>query len=230
MGLGAGGLDDHDGRGGAGRVEAEGVGADPVDRLVAGREGNSDGERPGAVAGDVEDGCVAGAADLAVEKVHRRGADEGGDEGVGRAVVELERRADLLDIAVAHDDDAVGHRHRLDLVVRDVDRRGAEALVQRADLGAHRHAELGVEVRERLVEEEDRRVAHDGAAHRDALALAAGELARQPLQIALEVKDAGGAPDEFIDLALRPPCAASARKPCCRRPACAGRARSSGTP
>ena len=44
-----------------------------------------------------------------------------GDEEVGRAVVEFERRADLLDPAGVHDDDAVGHGHRLDLVVGDVD-------------------------------------------------------------------------------------------------------------
>jgi hypothetical protein len=50
--------------------------------------------------------------------------------------------------------------------------------VQLLDLGAHLHAQLGVEVRQRLVEQEHLRVAHDGAAHGDALALAAGELAR----------------------------------------------------
>ena len=97
-------------------------------------------------------------------------------------VVELERRADLLDAAVVHDDDAVGHRHRLDLVVGDVDRRRLQALVQRLDLGAHRHAQLGVEVGQRLVEQEHLRVAHDRAAHRDALALAARELARIALE------------------------------------------------
>ena len=77
-----------------------------------------------------------------------------------------------------HDDDLVGHGHRLDLVVRDVDGGRAEPLVQLLDLGAHGDAQLGVEVRQRLVEEEHLRIAHDRAAHRDALALAAGELAR----------------------------------------------------
>jgi zinc and cadmium transporter len=62
--------------------------------------------------------------------VHRRRADEAGDEAVGRAVVELQRRADLLDAAVVHHDDAVGHGHGLDLVVRDVDRGGLQPLVQ----------------------------------------------------------------------------------------------------
>ena len=43
-----------------------------------------------------------------------------------RAVVDLERRADLLDPAVVHHHDAVGHRQRLFLVVRHVDRGDAE--------------------------------------------------------------------------------------------------------
>ena len=67
--------------------------------------------------------------------------------------------------------------------------------MQRLDLGAHLHAQLGVEVGERLVEQEHLRVAHDGAAHGDALALAARELARLALQELLEAEDLGGAPD-----------------------------------
>ena len=72
-----------------------------------------------------------------------------------------------------HHDDLVRHGHGLDLVVGDVDGGGLEPLVQFLDLGAHRDAQLGIEVGERLVEQEYLRVAHDGAAHRDALALAA---------------------------------------------------------
>ena len=105
-------------------------------------------------------------------------ADEAGDEQVGGTVVEFERRADLLDHAVVHHHDLVGHGHGLDLVVGDVDGGGLQALVQGLDLGAHGDAQLGIEVGERLVEQEDLRIAHDRAAHGDALALAARELAR----------------------------------------------------
>ncbi|MNT47063.1 hypothetical protein D3C72_1837490 [compost metagenome] len=45
-------------------------------------------------------------------------------------------------------------------------------------LKTHLHAQFGVEVRERFVEQEHRRIAHDGAAHRHALTLAAGKLTR----------------------------------------------------
>ena len=74
------------------------------------------------------------------------------------------------------------HRHRLDLVVGDVDDRRAEALVEAGDLGARLDAQLGVEVGERLVHQEDGRLADDRPAERDALALAAGQLLRLALE------------------------------------------------
>src|SRR6266702_6931589 len=104
---------------------------------------------------------------MALQEVQGGRADEAGNELVFRLVVELERPAHLLDDAVMHDDDLVGHGHGLDLVVGDVDGRGLQPLVQLLDLGAHRDAQLGVEVRQGLVEQEHLRIAHDGAAHGD---------------------------------------------------------------
>jgi hypothetical protein len=54
--------------------------------------------------------------------------------------------------AVPHDRHAVGERQRLFLVVRHVDRRDPEILLQLADLRAHLNADLRVQVRQRLVE------------------------------------------------------------------------------
>src|SRR5437016_6340888 len=45
-------------------------------------------------------------------------ADEARDEAAGGLAVELGRRADLRDARLVHDDDRVGHRQRLALVVR----------------------------------------------------------------------------------------------------------------
>ena len=73
-------------------------------------------------------------------------------------------------------------RHGFDLVVRDVEARRLEALMELLDLKARLHAKLRVEVRERFVKEEDRGFAHDGAAHRDALTLTARELAGAALE------------------------------------------------
>ena len=90
-----------------------------------------------------------------------------------RTIVDLLRRRDLVDHAMIHHRDAIGHRHRLDLVVRDVDGRRVDAIVQRAQLDAHEVPELGVERAERLVHHEGLCLAHDRAAERDTLAVAA---------------------------------------------------------
>ncbi len=124
-------------------------------------------------------------------EIHRRGAEKAGDKAVGRAAVELHRVADLLHPAVAHDDDAVPEGHRLDLVVGDVDRGGAEPLVQLLQLDPHLHAQFGVEVGQRLVEQKDLRMADDRPAQGDALALTAGKLTRLALQQFLNAEDLG---------------------------------------
>ena len=95
-----------------------------------------------------------------------------------------------------HHRDHVGHRHRLDLVVGDVDRGRADAVVQRAQLLAHQLAELGIERAERLVHQERLGAADDGAAERHALAVAAGE-ARRPADRA-DVLDAQE-PRDLVD-------------------------------
>ena len=92
--------------------------------------------------------------DARVDEVHRGRADERRHEEVGRILVETLRRVDLDDPAVAHDGDALAERHRLRLVVGDVDARDREAGVQLRERGAHPDAELRVEVRERLVHED----------------------------------------------------------------------------
>src|SRR5580704_2556618 len=50
------------------------------------------------------------------KKIHRRGADEAGDENRGRLLEHLERRADLFHMACVHHHQTVGERHRLELV------------------------------------------------------------------------------------------------------------------
>ena len=54
---------------------------------------------------------------------------------------------------MVHDDHDVGHGHGLALVVGDDDRRDAEAALQQPELDLHGLAQLGVEGRERLVEQ-----------------------------------------------------------------------------
>src|SRR5207244_2418312 len=66
-------------------------------------------------------------------EAHRRRADEAGHEAVRGPLVDLLGRADLLEPALVHHRDPVAHRHRLDLVVGDVDGRGADLLLEPLD-------------------------------------------------------------------------------------------------
>ncbi len=100
-------------------------------------------------------------------------ADEIGDETIGRALVEILLRADLADAALAHDDEPVGHGQRLLLVVRDHDGGEAELALQLADLDADVLPQLGVEVGERLVEQQDVGPDRQRAGERHALLLSA---------------------------------------------------------
>ena len=122
-----------------------------------------------------------------------------------RALVEILRARDLPDPAVAHHRHPLAERHRLRLVVRHVDGRDAEALVELRQGGAHADAELRVEVRERLVEQEGLRLPHDRAAHRDPLALAAGQLRRPAVEQILEPEQRRDVGDPAGDLRLLDP-------------------------
>ena len=61
-------------------------------------------------------------------------------------IVDLSGRADLLKLTILQDCDAGGERHRLDLIMRDIDDRRAGLLMKSLDLHAHVDAQLGVEV------------------------------------------------------------------------------------
>ena len=149
----------------------------------------------------VEDGAAAlDGDDLPFQLVAE--AHEVGDVEMRRRFIELLRRADLPDDAVAQDDDPVGERQGLVLVVRHVDGRRAELVVDAPDLRAHLEAQLRVEVRERLVHQHERRLDDDGAGDRHALLLAAGELARQLVLLAPQADEVQRLVDLAVDLGL----------------------------
>ncbi len=137
------------------------------------------------------------------QQVHRRRSDEARDECVRRRFVELDRRRVLLDAAAIEQHHAVGHRHRLDLVVRDVDHRDAELALQRANLASHVMAKLRVEVGQRLVHQAHRRLRDDRAAERDALLLPARKLRRLAVEQRHEPEQIGDTLQSCANVVLR---------------------------
>ena len=84
--------------------------------------------------------------ELAIEQVHLGHANESCDKQVDGVVEHLLRCANLLHVAILHDDDAITKGHCLGLVMRDVDEGGVQTRPQLDNLGAHLVAELCVQV------------------------------------------------------------------------------------
>jgi len=92
-----------------------------------------------------------------------RAADEARDERRRRAGVEHAWRVELLDPAVIEHGDAIRHRQRLALVVRDEHERDAEPPLQILQLDLHFFAQLQVERAERLIQQQHRRLIDQGS-------------------------------------------------------------------
>jgi hypothetical protein len=133
-------------------------------------------------------------------EVEGRAADESGREACRRPAVEVEGRRHLLDAPRAQQGHATAEGHGLSLIVRDVERGRAQLLLESLELAPGLHAELGVEVRERLVHQADRGRAHDRARERDPLLLPAGELGRPAVEQGLELETRRRLPHAGIDL------------------------------
>jgi hypothetical protein len=105
-----------------------------------------------------------------------RHTEEVGHEDSLRVLVHLLGRAELLDPSGVHHRQPVGHRQGLLLVVRDVEERDADLLLQRFQLELKGLPELRVERTEGLVKQEDRRVEDERSREGDPLLLASREL------------------------------------------------------
>ena len=91
-------------------------------------------------------------------------------------LVNFARRAELNDLAGAHDGDPVAHGERLVLIVGHVDDRRGDRAVQCHQLQFHHFTQAAVERAEWLVHEQHRRLVDEGAGEGDALLLATAEL------------------------------------------------------
>ena len=152
------------------------------------------------------DGSVA--VGLASQQV--RNAEKPCDERCFRVLVQLGRSPELLDPARVHDRDRVGHRHRLFLVMGDVDEGDPEVALQPLDEELHLLSELQVEGAERLVEQEHARAVDERASQGDPLCLAAGELLRLALLVASELHELEDLPDPGLEVSSLDAAAAEA--------------------
>jgi len=125
------------------------------------------------------------------------------DEDVRRVVVEILRRVNLLKDPIIEYGDPRTHGHGLDLIVGHVDERRFEALMELADLSASLDPELGVQVGQGLVHQEDVWLTHDGSTDCHALALTTRKLLRLAIEEAVDSEDVGSLLDTLPDLLLR---------------------------
>jgi len=107
-------------------------------------------------------------------------ADEIGHEGVGGPSIDLDGRRGLPDVPSPHHDDKIGHGHGFALIVCDHDGGDAEPLLQLTQFDLHGLAQLCVQGRQRLVEQEQAGRQGQRAGDRDPLPLAAGQLRHRP--------------------------------------------------
>ena len=135
-----------------------------------------------------------------VDEVHL--ADEGSNVTGRRLVVNLGRGADLLELALVHNDDAVRKRHGLLLIVGYEYDRDAEVALDFFQLLAHLLTDFCIERGERLVEQEQGGLEEQAARDGDTLLLAAGHLVRILLLAAAHGYESEHLLDVCVDLSL----------------------------
>src|SRR5580700_9848593 len=136
-------------------------------------------------------------------QVHGWRAKKRGHKRISGIVVDFFRRSDLPHHALMQNDNAIAQGHRFDLIVSNVNGGGLDAGVKLFQLFASRRSQLGIEIRERLVEKKHGGLANDRSCQRHALALAAGELARLAMKQLLDAQQASRPLHLWLVLFLR---------------------------
>ena len=167
-------------------------------RLLALRAANAD--------VDAEQACGAGRTDRVGDDLGRNdnaASDELRHHRRRRLAIEFLRRRQLHQPAAVHHRDTVRERHRLGLVVSDVEHRGSGPLVELRELVLHGPPQMNVEIGKRLVEKHEGGRRHEAAGERDALALSAGEHGRVAVAHVRQADEGEGVADAAGALGLR---------------------------
>ncbi len=75
--------------------------------------------------------------------------------------------------------------------------------MQLGDLGSHLYTELGIQVGQRLIHQEDAGITDDCTAHGNTLSLSTGKSLRLTVKQVLQIQDLGCLANLFVDLILR---------------------------
>src|SRR5208283_1186123 len=142
---------------------------------------------------------------------HVRHADEIRDEAALRSQIDIGRRADLLDPAVAHYSEPVGERQRFVLIMRDDDESGVELALNLLELELRLLAQFSVEGAERLVEQQELRPRRQRPGERHALLLAARDLVDAARAKVRQLNDVEKLLNSFFHSLSREPLAAQAK-------------------
>ena len=137
------------------------------------------------------------------EEVHRRIREDPRRRRVRRAAIDQGRGVELRHAPLPQGRAAPAQEQRLLRLGRGVDEDGARFREDLGDLGAQLLAQLVVQVGQRLVQEHQPRLLHQGAGEGAALLLTARQLQRAALQHALQAHQPGGGPHPAVDLVPR---------------------------
>ena len=99
--------------------------------------------------------------------------DEVGNESVLRLVVDTFGSADLLDIALVHDHDGIGHGQSLLLVVGDIDKGNSQLIFQTDQFVLHVLTQFQIQCTQRLIQQQKLGLIYDSTGNGDTLLLTA---------------------------------------------------------
>ena len=137
------------------------------------------------------------------DKIHGGTSHEPRHESIDRRIKHPRWRIVLLQQPTVHHCHAVGHGHRLQLVMSHIDDGGIQVLVEPLEFRPHLPAQLRIQIRQRLIHQECPRIAHQRAPQRHALLLAAGKLAWPALEQVFDIEYLGRRAHLHIDVGPR---------------------------
>ena len=127
-------------------------------------------------------------------------SDEVRHESVFGLVINIFGFADLLDAALVHDHNGIGHGKRFLLIVGHINKGNAHGLLNALEFVLHILAQSQVQCTQRLIQEQDLGAIYQSTGNGHTLLLAAGEGVYSPVFITLETDDFQHFPHPLVDL------------------------------